>query len=146
MSVHVAVISLVYILYPVIRSVLEAQNDCILRDAHLLTITSEAEQAKITTIIAETGEHYSLGMRYNDETQSFEWVNGEEWTYTHFASGEPDMTHHDGERFFEIETYLIHYVKATTQPAGVPTCIATMKQDTGELFLVRSNLGRLDLP
>ena len=76
---------------------LEAQSDCILRDAHLLTINSEAEQAKITTIIAQTGEHYPLGLRFNDETQSFEWVNDEEWTYSHWASGEPDTTHH-GER------------------------------------------------
>ena len=82
---------------------LEAQNDCILRDAHLLTITSEAEQAKITTIIAETGEHFPLGMRWNDDSQSFEWVNGEEWSYSHWASGEPDTTHHDGERFLKIE-------------------------------------------
>ena len=72
---------------------LEAQNDCILRDAHLVTITSEAEQAKMTTIIAETDEHFSLGMRFNDETQSFEWVTEEEWTYSHWASGEPDLNH-----------------------------------------------------
>ena len=46
------------------KTMAEAQADCISRRAELLTITSEAEQSKITTIIAETGTHYWLGMRW----------------------------------------------------------------------------------
>ena len=74
----------------------EAQADCILRRADLVTITSEAEQARITTIIAETDTHFSLGMRFDPDSQEFQWVSGEEWTYEHWAWGEPDMIHHDG--------------------------------------------------
>ena len=54
------------------------------------------EQAKITSIIAETGVHFSLGLKYNSETESFEWSSGEEWTYSHWAAGEPDLTWHEG--------------------------------------------------
>ena len=38
-----------------------AHADCVDREANLVTITSEYEQAKITTIIAETGQHFILG-------------------------------------------------------------------------------------
>ena len=49
------------------KTMAEAQADCISRRAELLTITSEAEQSKITTIIAETGTHYWLGMRWDSD-------------------------------------------------------------------------------
>jgi hypothetical protein len=47
------------------------------------------EQAKITTLIAETGQHFHVGLKYNSQTQSFEWVSGEEFTYSHWAEYEP---------------------------------------------------------
>jgi hypothetical protein len=50
------------------------------------------EQAKITTLVAETGLHFHLGLKYNPNSQSFEWVSGEEFTYAHWAEFEPGDT------------------------------------------------------
>ena len=74
----------------------EAGEDCILKRGDLVTITSEAEQSRITTIIAETGTHFWLGTRFDPDSQEFQWVSGEEWTYSNWAWGEPDLVHHDG--------------------------------------------------
>ena len=50
------------------------------------------EQAKITTLVAETGLHFHLGLKYNEATQTFEWASGEEFTYAHWAEYEPGST------------------------------------------------------
>ena len=47
------------------------------------------EQAKITTFVAEAGVHFHLGMKYKKDTQRFEWVNGDAFTYSHWAEFEP---------------------------------------------------------
>ena len=47
------------------------------------------EQAKITSFVAEAGVHFHLGMKYNKDSQSFEWVNGDDFTYSHWAEFEP---------------------------------------------------------
>ena len=36
-------------------------------------------------------------IRYNEDTQAMEWVSGEDFTYDHWADGEPDLNHHDGD-------------------------------------------------
>ena len=61
-----------------------------------MSITSEYEQSKITTIIAETGEHFYLGARFNPDNQMWGWVSGDQWTYSHWGSGEPDTDDDDG--------------------------------------------------
>lgn len=35
-------------------------------------------------------------MKYNSETETFEWSSDEEFTYGHWTSGEPDLEHHSG--------------------------------------------------
>ena len=87
----------------------EAQDDCILRRGDLLTINSEAEQAKITSIIAETQVHYWLGLRWNEERQEWEWVGGDEFTYSHWGDGEPDMVHHSGNNSAGWCAYMHRY-------------------------------------
>jgi len=47
------------------------------------------EQAKITTFVAETGQYFHVGLKYNNLTKSFEWSTGEEFTYAHWAEYEP---------------------------------------------------------
>ena len=54
-------------------------------------------QAKITTIISETGVHFWVGLRYNEDTQTFEWASGAGVSYTHWSEYEPDLTHHDSQ-------------------------------------------------
>ena len=33
--------------------------------------------------------HFHLGMKYNKDIQTFEWVNGDAFTYNHWAEFEP---------------------------------------------------------
>ena len=61
-----------------------------------MSVTSEYEQSKITTIIAETDEHFYLGARFNPDNQMWGWVSGDQWTYSHWGSGEPDTDDDDG--------------------------------------------------
>ena len=41
------------------------------------------------TIVAELGIHFYLGMKFNNETKSWEWTDGESVDYTHWAEFEP---------------------------------------------------------
>ena len=95
----------------------QADKACTAEGAAMLTIDSEYEQvfkmcdmcqtashiiylrlqAKITTIISETGVHFWVGMRYNEDTQTFEWASGAAVSYTHWSEYEPDLTHHDSQ-------------------------------------------------
>ena len=68
-----------------------AENDCKRKSMDLLSITSEYEQAKITSLIAETGVHFYLGMKFNKDSSSWEWVNGDGFTYSHWAEFEPGL-------------------------------------------------------
>ena len=76
--------------------IIEAEASCMhTYDAKLVTINTEAEQAKMTTIIAETDEHFAIGARWNDVNQTWEWATGEEWSFSNWASGEPDQMYVD---------------------------------------------------
>ena len=40
-------------------------------------------------IVAETGVHFHLGMKYDKDAKAFKWINGDDFTYTHWAEYEP---------------------------------------------------------
>jgi hypothetical protein len=64
-------------------------NNQLCSKCRVIFLIRRYEQAKITTLIAETGMHFHVGLKYNSQTQSFEWVSGEEYTYSHWAEYEP---------------------------------------------------------
>jgi len=47
------------------------------------------EQAKISTIVAESQEIFHIGLKYNEGSQSFKWVSGEDVTYTNWGNNQP---------------------------------------------------------
>ena len=47
------------------------------------------EQAKITTIVAELGIHFFIGMKFNNKSSAWEWTDGDVVEYTHWAEFEP---------------------------------------------------------
>ena len=57
----------------------------------IFPVVCRYEQAKITTLVAETGLHFHVGLKYNPETLSFEWVSGDGFTYSHWAEYEPGI-------------------------------------------------------
>ena len=67
--------------------------------------------------------HFWLGMKYNKDSQSFEWANGDDFSYAHWAEFEPGM-------FFKLKDlttfnyFFLKILSITNQTVqdGVPTC------------------------
>lgn len=77
----------------------EAKEFCENMGGHLATITSKEEQEAIESLIKNgTQKQYWLG-GYNDG--GWKWVTGEKWSYTHWASGEPNG-YRNNESFAQI--------------------------------------------
>ena len=69
-------------------------------------------------------------MKYNKDSQSFEWVNGDEFTYSHWAEFEPGWFLDHIFRlklFFKILSIMILMVLG-----GVPICIGMRILVTGK--------------
>ena len=47
------------------------------------------EQAKVASIISEAQESVHIGLKYNSDSDSFEWVSGEEVTFTQWGAEQP---------------------------------------------------------
>lgn len=58
---------------------------------HLVTITSDDEQKFVTELVAGKGTKstYWIGLTRNNINNHWEWVNGEEFNYSHWGDGEP---------------------------------------------------------
>ncbi len=77
---------------------------CEKRGAHLATITSAAENQAIVSLIASKGakkEYWLGGVRGDDHWQ---WITGEAFSYTNWASGEPTDFGPDENRLSIIGT------------------------------------------
>ena len=67
----------------------EAKAYCESLGCHLVTITSEAEQLFIQSIISSKN-HYWLGATDEKQEGVWEWVTGETWSYANWSRGQPD--------------------------------------------------------
>ena len=68
----------------------EAKEYCESLGGHLATVTSAEEQEIIESLLANgTRNSYWLGAKL-DEERSWKWLNGEEFSYGNWASGQPD--------------------------------------------------------
>lgn len=71
----------------------EAEAFCEAQGGHLITITSEEENSKITEWINGAGlynDWYWTGLLDAAQTDHWQWVNGEEFSYYNWADGQPD--------------------------------------------------------
>ena len=64
--------------------------------------------------------HFHLGMKYNKDIQTFEWVNGDAFTYNHWAEFEPGGWF-EGYFYFNL-SFKILSIMILTVLDGVPTC------------------------
>ena len=97
-----------YVLYEGQMSWDLAQELCKMENGHLVTITSEAENELVQSmLVSGIGDGYWIGARndnVNDYTiigENYRWVTGEEFSYSDWAEGEPNACG-DGA---EIEHY-----------------------------------------
>lgn len=67
----------------------EAKSYCESQDGHLVTITSDAEQTLVHSLIQ--GRIYGVWIGLSDERSegTWEWITGEELNYTNWENGEP---------------------------------------------------------
>ncbi len=82
----------------------DAEAFCESLGGHLLTITDSYEQAAIESLLAAHSNpknSYWLG-GYKDSNNSWQWITGENWSYSHWAEDEPD-------NYNEIENRLVFY-------------------------------------
>ena len=87
----------------------EAEEYCEILGGHLATITSAEEQKFISEIVLAKPQkgYYWLGGTDENSEGNWEWVTGEEWSYTNWSWGQPD-------NMSGIENYLHLYTSNKT--------------------------------
>ena len=78
---------------------MEAKAYCERQGAHLATITSAEEQEVVTTLLVSTGAKKNYWLGGTKENDQWKWVTGESFSYTHWATGEPNLA---TENFIEM--------------------------------------------
>ncbi len=69
----------------------EAKEYCEEMGGHLATITDEGEQKFVETMLGKRGKNgYWLGGCAKDIDSAFEWITGEEFTYSNWGKSQPD--------------------------------------------------------
>lgn len=77
----------------------EAAAFCEMQGGHLVTITSQGEQAFIESLLMDdvcTKKQYWIGARFMDD--GYQWITGEEFSYTNWDYRQPDRSAAGGER------------------------------------------------
>jgi hypothetical protein len=69
----------------------EAKSYCESQDGHLVTITSEAEQSLVHSLIQGRIDGVWIGLSDERIEGTWEWVTGEELRYTNWVNGEPPI-------------------------------------------------------
>ncbi|MFH1591791.1 MAG: lectin-like protein [Candidatus Woesearchaeota archaeon] len=77
-----------YAMTPTTMGWWEAENYAVAlgMDAHLVTINDDAENTWLRAILTPPGEHW---MGLNKLSGDWEWISGEDVTYTNWAPGQP---------------------------------------------------------
>lgn len=73
----------------------DAESYCESLGGHLATITSSAEQSIVSSLLSEGNRNsYWLGAR--KVNGNYIWINGEVWSYSNWAPGQPDNNGNSG--------------------------------------------------
>ncbi|MCC8046410.1 MAG: Ig-like domain-containing protein [Clostridiales bacterium] len=78
-----------YYIYEVQTSLEDAESKCEKAGGHLVTITSLGEQDTVSSLVAGVSGCLFIGAQKSDDT--WQWITGETWLYTNWASGEPNQ-------------------------------------------------------
>ena len=81
----------------------EADNECIRNDSHLASIHSTEENEFITTLHVPTARTCIGGLR---DGNSFRWIDGSDFNYQNWNTGEPNNLDHNIEIEYCIELYI----------------------------------------
>ena len=96
----------IYALYDYEMSWSFAKDLCQWMGGHLATITSQAENDAIVSLIGsgKKDAYWLGGTDVDDTAKKYRWITGESFSYTNWASGEPNSNGTDGEKehFLEI--------------------------------------------
>lgn len=83
----------------------EANNICMSKGGHLVTITSQQEEQQIISLVESKGIEFAWMGGYTSERDNgvfAHWVTGEEWSYQNWFPGEPSHTDLDGAPEFYL--------------------------------------------
>ena len=82
----------IYQVFDLEMSWTEARKYCEENGGHLASVTSQAEQEVIETMLSESGkaEIYWLGATDQDTENEWKWIDGEKFDYTFWAAHAPD--------------------------------------------------------
>ncbi|MHC4503614.1 MAG: PA14 domain-containing protein, partial [Planctomycetota bacterium] len=85
-----------YRLYAQPMSWHDAKRFCEQLGGHLVTITSKEENDFVTDLARRGGSSVWIGFTDERQEGKWEWVTGEEWTFTAWAPGNPSGSHAEG--------------------------------------------------
>ena len=83
----------------------EANNTCMAKGGHLVTITSQQEEQQVISLVESKGIEFAWMGGYTSERDNgvfAHWVTGEEWSYQNWFPGEPSHTDLDGAPEFYL--------------------------------------------
>lgn len=83
----------------------EANNICMAKSGHLVTITSQQEEQQVISLVESKGIEFAWMGGYTSERDNgvfAHWVTGEEWSYQNWFPGEPSHTDLDGAPEFYL--------------------------------------------
>ena len=83
----------------------EANNICMAKSGHLVTITSRQEEQQVISLVESKGIEFAWMGGYTSERDNgvfAHWVTGEEWSYQNWFPGEPSHTDLDGAPEFYL--------------------------------------------
>ena len=98
-----------YKIYDTHLTWLEAKDYCESLGGYLVTITSQEEQDFIIELIGSNGRfYYWLGGTNDNPDNEWQWITGEEWSYTNWQPSEPNNLT-GNEHYLDIDRYTREY-------------------------------------
>lgn len=122
-----------YRIYPDGMTWTEAKAYCESLGGHLATITSQEEQNIVASLVLSGDKNsYWLGGQ-KDSADNWSWIDGSTWSYTNWASGEPNYDWEDKLMMYRLSDPATYSVPATWN--NLPD------NGTNEEFFALANLG-----